>query len=353
MLSSDSKITVRAPTNIALIKYWGKKDPVQNLPLNSSLSLSVNISQFYSQTTVSFSADNSTSMILNNKPSTITKRISSVIAAIKALAKPELSEKGIFIETFNNFPTAAGMASSASGLAALTFALSKLFEIEAGYEALSCIARLGSGSASRSLFGGVVEWRTADTHSESYAFQVLPSNHWPELRLLVIITNSKSKEVPSTDAMLIQTEQLLRRANEIVPERLENMKAALNNRDFNTVANIMMTDSDCLHSCINATGVNYLNDVSNHLKELVSLFNSNGIKVAYTFDAGPNAWILTQSQDVNDFIRFILKSLRVTQSKVQTSANLSDFDELQQTASLEIESIIETSVSETGPVLIS
>ena len=352
MQASDSKITVRAPTNIALIKYWGKKDAVQNLPLNSSLSLSVNISQFYSQTTVSFSTDNSTSMILNNKPSTITKRINSVITAIKALAKPEFSEKGVFIETFNNFPTAAGMASSASGLAALTFALSKLFELEAGHETLTCIARLGSGSASRSLYGGVVEWKTADTHNESYAFQVLPSNHWPELRLLVIITNSKSKEVSSTDAMLIQTDQLLRRANELVPERLVNMKAALQNKDFNTVANIMMTDSDCLHSCINATGVNYLNDVSNHVKLLINTFNSNGVKAAYTFDAGPNAWILLQSQDVNDFVRFILQSLKVTQSKVHTSANISDFNELQQAASLEIESLIETSVSETGPVLI-
>lgn len=352
MQSSDSKITVRAPTNIALIKYWGKKDPVQNIPLNSSLSLSVNISQFYSQTTVSFSSDNSTSMILNNKPSTITKRINSVITAIKALANPELSDKGIFIETFNNFPTAAGMASSASGLAALTFALSKLFNLQVGYEELSCIARLGSGSASRSLFGGIVEWKTADTHNESNAFQVLPASHWPELRLLVIITCSKSKEVPSTDAMLIQTEQLLRRANEIVPSRLEAMKLALTNKDFESVANIMMTDSDCLHSCINATGVNYLNNISDHIKELVRNFNSQGTRVAYTFDAGPNAWILTQSKDVNDFIRFLIQSLKVEQSKIQASVDLTDFETLQQTASMEIESIVETSVSETGPILL-
>lgn len=346
-------ITVRAPTNIALIKYWGKRDPVLNLPLNSSLSLSVNISQFFTETKVTFADDDSVTMILNNKPSAITKRINSVISLIRAQAEPELARRGIRIETYNNFPTAAGMASSASGLAALTFAVSRLLGLTWTAEQLSTIARQGSGSASRSLFGGVVEWRAGDSHESSHALQVFPSSHWPELRLLVLITNSKSKEVPSTDAMLIKTEQLMNRAENIVPARLQQIKEAIQNKDFDAVASIVMTDSDCLHSCINATGVNYLNDVSEKVKEIVQTFNQERKRVAFTFDAGPNAWILTQEADVSDFVRFVLTKLKVPKEKVSAHADLSDFEELQRTAELELEAIIETSVSETGPVVIS
>jgi diphosphomevalonate decarboxylase len=353
MTEFSQVITVRAPTNIALIKYWGKRDPVLNLPLNSSLSLSVNISQFFTETQVSFSDDGSYSMTLNNKDSAITKRINSVITAVKAVAGPELENRGVKIVTFNNFPTAAGMASSASGLAALTFALSKLFRLSLSDEQLSAIARLGSGSASRSLFGGIVEWRAGDSHETSHSLQVFPASHWPELRLLVLITSSKSKEVPSTDAMLIRTEQLMNRAENIVPGRLEQIKSALASKNFEELAEIIMTDSDCLHSCINATGVNYLNEISEKIKTVVRRFNHATKRVAFTFDAGPNAWILTQEADVPDFIKFLLSDLKVPKEKIMARADLSDYDSLQATASLELEAIIETSVSETGPVVIS
>ncbi len=152
-------VTVRAPTNIALIKYWGKRDISLNLPLNSSISLTIDINHFYSETTVTFTPSAS-SFLLNNRPSPLTSRILKVISTLTSLTTPP-TQINIEIRSFNNFPTSAGMASSASGLAALTFALSKLLSLNLSNEELSSIARLGSGSASRqrSCVGNALDQR--------------------------------------------------------------------------------------------------------------------------------------------------------------------------------------------------
>ena len=348
-------ITVRAPTNIALIKYWGKSDAVNNLPLNSSISLTVDINAFFTETTVEFQSDNNIELQLNGKSAQITNRIKRVIDTIRELCDPSLKELGIKIVSQNSFPTAAGMASSASGLAALVFALSILYKLNISTQELSCIARLGSGSASRSLFGGIVEWRSGTQHLESYSSQLATNDEWPELRLLVIITSSVKKDVSSTDAMLQVTPSLLTRANCDVPLRITALKNALAGHDFQVFANIIMEESNHLHRIINEAGVNYLTNVSHRIIGLVEEFNCGEVRAAYTFDAGPNAWIVIRNYDIPAFLELLLKNLIISYENIHVHDNceMEVFMKLQESASLNIERITEAMVSSSGPVQIN
>ncbi|CAG9336074.1 unnamed protein product [Blepharisma stoltei] len=348
------KYTVKAPTNIALIKYWGKSNEDINLPLNSSISLTVDIEQFFTQTTIELN-DEKNQLILNNEPAEITGRISRVINMLKSLTKPENLEKKIKIESCNNFPTAAGMASSASGLAALTFGLAKAYKVNISMEELSGIARLGSGSASRSFFGGIVEWSAGDSHEKSIARQLYENSHWDELRLLVILTDLEKKKISSTNAMKLNRKMLLERANERVPIRIENLKKALEAKDFENLAKITMEESDDLHYVIEAANVKYLNAKSEEIKKLIHGFNSQGIRAAYTFDAGPNPFILTRKQDINDLVSHLLISLKLRSHndlKLHGQLPNDPFLFLQSSATIPVFGIIESKISRTGPILL-
>ena len=201
----------------------------------------------------------------------------------------------------NNFPTAAGLASSAAGFAALVRAIADLYQLPQGEGELSKIARQGSGSACRSLFGGYVAWEMgADdkTGEDSYAVQVAPASHWPEMRAAILVVSDKKKGVSSTAGMqaTVKTSTLFKeRAQSVVPKRMELMKKAILERDFETFAELTMRDSNSFHAvCLDTTPpIFYLNDVSRNAVMVVEELNRvMGRNVAaYTFDAGPNAVI--------------------------------------------------------------
>ncbi|KAG0365319.1 diphosphomevalonate decarboxylase, partial [Mortierella sp. AD032] len=166
--------TCTAPVNIAVVKYWGKRDTSLILPTNSSLSVTLSQDQLHSKTTIRASADfTSDRLWLNGHEESIekNKRLVACLRETRALrstlesenaALPKLSQLKIHICSENNFPTAAGLASSASGYACLVYTLSKLFELPLNASDLSVVARQGSGSACRSLFGGFVAWEMGE-----------------------------------------------------------------------------------------------------------------------------------------------------------------------------------------------
>ncbi|OMJ66599.1 hypothetical protein SteCoe_36498 [Stentor coeruleus] len=351
--TSQSQITVRAPTNIALIKYWGKQDKYFNLPLNSSISLTVDITKFFTETTINFLPTPEIIFYLNNKKAKITNRIQQVINTIKIQAEPKLRHKGLCIISNNNFPTAAGMASSASGLAALTFALAKLYQINLTMEELSAIARLGSGSASRSLFGGLVKWEKGEKHENSTSKNLYEKTYWPELRLLVVVLDSRKKKVSSTDAMMRKSDLLMKRSCEVVPENIKSLEFAFMNKDFPKLCEVVMAESDSLHEVINESGVDYLNENSYRMKAMVNFFNMPTVRSAYTFDAGPNVWILIKKSEVNNFLSLILNHFLIQYDKLDLEENFDQgrFKLLQCYAKRKIERIIETQVSNTGPII--
>ena len=218
----------------------------------------------------------------------------------------------------NSFPTAAGLASSAAGYAALVASLADALGVVEAYEGeLSGICRRGSGSASRSLSGGFVEWRmgTRIDGKDSVAYSVAPRAHWPDIRVIIAVVSAERKAVGSTDGMArsVATSDLLRhRAMNLVEPRLALAKAAVLARNFSALAEMAMIDSNQFHAtCLDTfPPVFYLNDISRRIIQLVHALNAaEGVTVAgYTFDAGPNAVLFTEGPHAAALLLAALKA---------------------------------------------
>jgi len=299
-------------------RYWGKRDPSLNLPTNSSLSVTLSQKSLRTLTTASCAATYpADELILNGKPQEIqsSKRTLACLASLRAHRQavedadsslPKLSTLSLRIVSENNFPTAAGLASSAAGFAALVRAVADLYQLPQSPRDLSRIARQGSGSACRSLMGGYVAWRAGELAdgSDSLAEEVAPASHWPEMRALVLVVSADKKDVPSTEGMqtTVATSNLFEtRAKTVVPERMAAIETAIQNRDFPAFAEITMRDSNGFHAtCLDSwPPIFYMNDVSRAAVRLVHDINrAVGQTVcAYTFDAGPNAVIYYLEKD--------------------------------------------------------
>lgn len=323
--------THTAPSNIACIKYWGKRDVGANTPINSSVSVTMNQDDLKAITTVVASPDFTADRLwLNGVEEDITrsKRVQVVLREIRARAGDKAAADGtvvpaavlagwkVHIVSRNTFPTAAGLASSAAGYACLVHTLADVFAVKEKYAGeLTTLARQGSGSACRSLYGGFVEWSmgTRVDGSDSLAVQVADEAHWPELCILIAVVSDAKKDTGSTDGMTrsVQTSQLLRhRALNVVPERLAKIEAAYKARDFETFAQITMADSNQFHAtCLDTfPPIFYMNDTSRRIIGLVHKLNAAaGRTVAgYTFDAGPNAVIFALRQDAAQVLAVLL-----------------------------------------------
>ncbi|KAI0305618.1 Diphosphomevalonate decarboxylase [Multifurca ochricompacta] len=319
--------TVSAPVNIACIKYWGKRDTKLILPTNSSLSVTLDQDHLRSTTTSradpSFDKDK---LWLNGKEESIQPggRLSTCISEMKRLRAslelqnsdlPKLSTFPVHIASSNNFPTAAGLASSASGFAALVASLASLYELPATPSELSLIARQGSGSACRSLFGGFVAWEmgSAPDGSDSLAVEVAPREHWPDIHALICVVSDDKKGTSSTSGMqrTVETSTLLQhRIAQVVPARMSAITKAILQRDFPEFARITMQDSNQFHSVALDTDppIFYLNDVSRAIIALITEYNRTAgtIKAAYTYDAGPNAVIYAPKENIKEIVELLL-----------------------------------------------
>ncbi len=218
---------------------------------------------------------------------------------------PKLASLPLRIVSENNFPTAAGLASSAAGFAALVRAIANLYELPSSPTDLSRIARQGSGSACRSLFGGYVAWQMGSKSdgSDSVAVEVAPASHWPTMRALILVVSAEKKGVSSTSGMQITvdtSELFQRRAEIVVPKHMELMEKAIKERDFETFGKVTMKESNSFHAtCLDTfPPIFYLNDVSRAAIRVVEDINKKAGKIvaAYTFDAGPNAVIYFEEE---------------------------------------------------------
>ncbi|XP_037074783.1 diphosphomevalonate decarboxylase-like [Pollicipes pollicipes] len=309
-------VTCTAPVNIAVIKYWGKADEKLIIPLNDSLSVTLNSDELRAKTTITLSEDFTRDQIwLNGKEESIDNpRLQSCLAEIRKRAEAEhksLPKGCVQIVSENNFPTAAGLASSAAGYACLVFALSKLYAVSGD---ISAVARQGSGSACRSVLGGFVRWvaGTEPSGADSRAVQVAPAAHWPDLRCLILVVSHDRKKVASTSGMqrTVQTSDLMRaRLEHSVPARLAAITDAILRRDFAAFAELTMRDSNQLHAVCQDTypPVRYMNDVSHALVDTVHEYNARrgGVRACYTFDAGPNACVYLPEAEVAPFLAVV------------------------------------------------
>jgi len=317
-----------APVNIAVVKYWGKRDPKLNLPTNSSVSVTLSQADLRTHTTAacstSFTED---TLLLNSSPQDVTgartqacfRELRSLRSALESSnpSLPKLSSLPLRIVSENNFPTAAGLASSAAGFAALVRAIANLYELPSSATDLSRIARQGSGSACRSLFGGYVAWQMGSKvdGSDSVAVEVAPASHWPTMRALILVVSAEKKGVSSTSGMQITvatSELFQRRAEVVVPKHMELMTKAIQEKDFETFGKVTMMESNSFHAtCLDTfPPIFYLNDVSRAAIRVVEDINRKAGKIvaAYTFDAGPNAVIYFEEQNA-DLVAGLLKGV--------------------------------------------
>ncbi|VVC45332.1 GHMP kinase N-terminal domain,Diphosphomevalonate decarboxylase,Ribosomal protein [Cinara cedri] len=319
----DKVVTCLAPVNIAAIKYWGKRDERLILPLNDSVSLTLDCDQMHSQTSViagPFIKEDGIWLNGQIMPIETNERLQKCFNLIRQLIVkrkgencPEAKWK-IRVCSENNFPTAAGLASSAAGYACLVYTLANAFDLL--NEDLSSIARQGSGSACRSIYGGFVHWKAGidDLGSDSIAVQIADDTHWPEMRIIILVVNDSQKKTSSTVGMQksVETSELLKyRIQKCVPERTTQIIQAIKDKNFEQFAEITMKDSNQFHAvCLDTyPPCVYLNQVSHEIISFVHDYNeaTGQIKVSYTFDAGPNAFLFILQNDLSSFMSELIK----------------------------------------------
>lgn len=298
-------------------------------------------------TSVATSADfKSDNLWLNGKEEGI--KGERTIACLKDLRKlrkeledsdsslPKLSEWGLHIVSENNFPTAAGLASSAAGFAALVVAIAKLYKLPQLMSEISKIARKGSGSACRSLFGGYVAWEMGDLENgeDSKAVEVAPLEHWPSMKAAILVVSDDKKDTPSTTGMqsTVATSDLFQhRILEVVPKRFEEMKKTILEIDFEKFGELTMKDSNSFHAvCLDSyPPIFYLNDTSKKIIKLVHKLNEQEGKIiaAYTFDAGPNAVIYYEEKNENKVLGLIYKYFKLVPGWDKVSNQVVDFED--------------------------
>ncbi len=291
--------TAQACSNIALIKYWGKRDAVLNLPTNGSLSLTLD--GMTTTTTVhwdpSYAED---SVSLNGKllADSELAKMSKFLDLVRRDAGMALKAK---VESQNNFPTAAGLASSASGFAALALAASAAAGLELEPRQLSILARQGSGSASRSIFGGFAEWKKGELTdgSDSYAEQLMPPDAWSDVRMLVVVLEPRPKPISSRAGMTqtVATSPMYPAWLETVGADLDAARKALFARDLEALGTVAEANALKMHATMLTTlpTILYWQPTTVALMHRVWELRRDGIPGWFTIDAGPNVKVLTDA----------------------------------------------------------
>ena len=222
-----------------------------------------------------------------------------------SLVRNKYSIQNYFIvNTKNNFPTAAGLASSASGFAALALAINELCKLNLSFKELSILARQGSGSACRSIYGGFVLWNQGQITdgSDSYAEQIIKASHWPDFRVLVVITDAGKKSMSSRIAMQTTAETSTSYAQWLIESklRLKKMIQAVEQKDLKTVGELAEADCLQMHKSMRDSmpSINYLTSSTTAVIDAVKNLRKNGSLCYFTIDAGPNVKVLCLDNDV-------------------------------------------------------
>ena len=289
--------TAKAHTNIALIKYWGKRDETLFLPMNGSLSLTLD--RFYTTTTVTFQADLAAdTLVLDGAlvDEAGRRKVSAFLDKVRTLAGTSLYAQ---VNSVNQVPTAAGLASSASGFAALAAAATRALGLELDGPALSRLARQGSGSASRSIFGGFVEWAKGERADglDSHGVPVAAQDHW-DVRMLVVLLGREPKSVSSRDGMrrTVQTSPFYAGWLATVEADLNEARQAVGERDFQRLGQIMEANAFKMHATTMGANPPFLYWECTTLAVIrrVQELRAAGIPAYITADAGPNVKVLCE-----------------------------------------------------------
>lgn len=288
----------RAHTNIALIKYWGKENEDIILPKNNSLSLTLDA--FYTETKVVFDSSFTEDQLFINGELEDLEALKKVKVVLDLAREKSGHKEFAHVESYNFVPTAAGLASSASGLAALAGACNDALQLNLNRRELSMLARRGSGSACRSIYGGFVEWEKGIDHESSYA-QPIDDAEW-DIGMLFMVLEEKRKEVSSRVGMkhTVDTSPFYPVWLDTLNEDLKEIKKAIDQQDINRLGSVAEANALKMH----ATNLGakppftYWNDKSMIAMDQVRSLRKQGFSVYFTMDAGPNVKLIGKASEL-------------------------------------------------------
>lgn len=293
------KATAVAHSNIALVKYWGKGDEKLRLPVNSSAAIALD--NLTTTTTVEFRDDlteDKVSLVGEGFEEGEVVKVSKHLDRMRELAGIQTRAE---VVSKNSFPKAAGMASSASGFAALTVAAAGAAELKLSEKELSILARQGSGSASRSIPGGVSVWHAGISSETSFAERINYPKEWDLQVMLVMAADTSAKKVGSTEGMaLAPTSPYFKTAVAEAEANIERLREAMGKGDFSAFGKVIEDECFRLHMlCMTTTpNILYWRGVTVEIFQKLLRLRESGILAFFTVDAGPHVHVVVQRKDV-------------------------------------------------------
>lgn len=297
----NSVVAVAHP-NIALIKYWGKRDEVLHLPMTTSLSLTLR--EFPTTTRVTVRPDLTTDRVTVagvRAPEAFAERVSRFLDLVRELSG---NRRHTAVDTVNTVPTGAGLASSAAGFAALALAAATAYGLDLDRSALSRLARRGSGSASRSVFGGFAVWWRGEGVGEAgdlSSFAEPIDAPLLDPALVTALVDTREKAVPSTEAMrrTVATSPFYAPWVQESARDLDRMRRAMREGDLATVGEIAEANALGMHATMLGArpAVRYFAPGTFQVLDRVLELRAAGIGAWATMDAGPNVKVLCDSRD--------------------------------------------------------
>ncbi len=318
--SADCRVKAEAYANIALIKYWGKRSLEKNLPATGSISVTLDALKTKTEVRIDSSLQKDyfelDGNIFTGKE---LKRISDFLDVITGTAERDRA----YVISKNSFPSSAGLASSASGFAALAMAAAKAWGKSTDRSTLSSLARRGSGSAARSIFGGFVEMKSGQnvSGSEDFAVPLYPRDYW-NLRIVIGITDTKPKKIGSTEGM--------ERSRMTAPyydswinsteQDLKEMRDALEKRDFTKMGELAEHSALKMHGLAMSArpAILYWNAATLESIHKIRDLRNQGIEAYVTIDAGPQVKVLCELENEED-VQQALTSVSGLQKVISSS----------------------------------
>jgi len=323
----EAKATAIACANIAFIKYWGRVNPALNIPANGSVSMC--LGSLTTTTTVlldeALSADE---LVINDEPTEgrALERVSRHLDAIRQVAGSRWRAK---VVSRNNFPMAAGMASSAAAYAALTVAAAGAWGLSLDTAQLSALARLGSGSACRSIPAGFVEWQQGSDHASSVAYSIAPPEHWALCDCIAIVAAGEKAVSSLQGHTLAETSPLYPLRVRTTGSRVRDCREAVAARDMVRLGEVTEVDNFMLHAIAMTSEppIHYWSDETRRVLDAVLTWREQGLPVYFTLDAGPNVHCLCEeanAEQVAQQLREMPEVLEVLVARPGEGAHLVD-----------------------------
>jgi len=296
------KASAVANANIALTKYWGKRQEELILPQNSNLS--VTLDGLTATTTVEFGNSYDRDIFILGGKEQSGEELDRVVTILNIIRKRTGMKLNAKVVSENNFPTAAGFASSAAGASALALAVSKAAGLNLDEKELSILARINSGSGTRSISGGFVQWIKGikEDGSDSYGIQIAPKEHWPEFRILACILSTEAKKIKSRAGMKqsVANCPFYDIWKKTADEDTEKMKKFVHEKNFTELGRLAEHNCLKMHAVMQTTtpAIIYWNEKTIELMHAIMQWRDEGLECYFTMDAGPQVKIICLAKDV-------------------------------------------------------